>query len=194
MKKNIAVLISGSGSDMQSVIDACESGKINGQIVCVVANKDNIFGLERAEKHGIPHQVFKAIDYEGDMDLRDEAIAEYIASFNTELIILAGYLSILTPQFIASYRGRIINIHPSLIPKYCGTGMYGIRVHEAVVAAKEKFSGATVHYVDENADTGAIIAQEQVEVLENDTADTLQKRVLELEHDLLPRVVAKLCK
>lgn len=191
--KNIAVFISGSGSDMQSVIDACEKGQINGKVVCVIANKDNIFGLQRAQNHNIPSKVF-AISQYGDAEKRDSAIADYLLQFNIDLIVLAGYLSIVTSVLIDKYQGAIINIHPSLIPKFCGMGMYGMKVHNAVIEAKEKFSGATVHYVDEGADTGAIIEQAIVEVMPDDTPESLQVRVLEAEHKLLPSVVAKLCK
>lgn len=190
--KNIAIFISGSGSDMQSVIDACESGKINGQVVCVIANKNGIFGLERAKKHNIPSAVFELNNYDSSQQ-RDLAILEYLQPKNIDLIVLAGYLSIVTPVLIEKYRTKIINIHPSLIPKYCGMGMYGMKVHNAVIQAKEKVSGATVHYVDEGADTGEIIAQETVQIFEDDTPESLQKRVLKLEHTLLPKVVAKLC-
>ncbi|MEG1535778.1 MAG: phosphoribosylglycinamide formyltransferase [Clostridia bacterium] len=190
--KNIAVFVSGSGSDMQSIIDNCESGNINGNVVCVVSNKSEIFALERAKKHNIPSKVFEQKTF-GDIIERDKAIVEYLAPYNIELIVLAGYLSIVTSVIINKYPNKIINIHPALIPKFCGKGMYGMRVHEAVIAAGEKESGATVHYVDEGADTGKIIAQEKVKILENDSAESLQKRVLELEHKLLPQVVAKLC-
>ncbi|MEG1395227.1 MAG: phosphoribosylglycinamide formyltransferase [Clostridia bacterium] len=190
--KNIAVFVSGSGSDMQSIIDNCENGNINGNVVCVVSNKSGIFALERAKKHNIPSKVFEQKTF-GDIIERDNAIVEYLAPYNIELIVLAGYLSIVTSVIINKYPNKIVNIHPALIPKFCGKGMYGMRVHEAVIAAGEKESGATVHYVDEGADTGKIIAQEKVNILENDSAESLQKRVLELEHKLLPQVVAKLC-
>ncbi|MEG2561888.1 MAG: phosphoribosylglycinamide formyltransferase [Clostridia bacterium] len=190
--KNIAVFVSGSGSDMQSIIDNCENGNINGNVVCVVSNKSGIFALERAKKHNIPSKVFEQKTF-GDIIERDNAIVEYLAPYNIELIVLAGYLSIVTSVIINKYPNKIVNIHPALIPKFCGKGMYGMRVHEAVIAAGEKESGATVHYVDEGADTGKIIAQEKVKILENDSAESLQKRVLELEHKLLPQVVAKLC-
>lgn len=192
MKKNIAVFISGGGTDMQSIIDATESGYINGQVVCVVANKDGIYGLERAKKHNIDNVVFSGKDYES-LSQRDQAILEYLKPYNIDLIVLAGYLSIVTPVLVNEYRGRMINIHPALIPSYCGMGMYGMNVHRAVIAGKEKYSGATVHYVDEGADTGKIIAQEKVEVKEDDTPESLQERVLELEHVLLPKVVKQLC-
>ena len=192
MKKNIAVFISGGGTDMQSIIDATESGYINGKVVCVVANKEGIYGLERAKKHGIDSAVFLAKNYNSTLD-RDKAILEYLKPYKIDLIVLAGYLSIVTPVLIDEYKNRMINIHPALIPNYCGMGMYGMNVHRAVIAGKEKFSGATIHYVDEGADTGKIIAQEKVEVKEDDTPETLQARVLELEHILLTKVVKQLC-
>lgn len=190
--KNIAVFISGGGTDMQSIIDACESHYINGKVCCVISNKEGIYGLERAKKHNITSKVFSKKDYES-LKERDLAILNYLKPMNIDLIVLAGYLSIVTDVIIDEYRNRIINIHPALIPKYCGMGMYGMKVHEAVIANKEKISGATVHYVDEGADTGKIIAQETVEVLDDDTPESLQERVLKLEHILLPRVVKELC-
>lgn len=190
--KNIAVFVSGSGSDMQSIIDAVENGKINGKILAVIANKEGIYALERAKKHNIPSKVFKVKDYASIED-RDTAILNYLRPLNIDLIVLAGYLSIVTPILVDAYNKKIINIHPSLIPLHCGKGMYGLRVHEAVLAAKDKVSGATVHYVDYGADTGEIIKNVKVDVLEYDTPESLQKRVLEKEHILLPEVVAMLC-
>lgn len=190
--KNIAVFVSGSGSDMQSIIDAVENGKINGKILAVIANKEGIFALERAKKHNIPSKVFKVKDYES-IEERDTAILNYLKPLNIDLIVLAGYLSIVTPILVDAYNKKIINIHPSLIPLHCGKGMYGLKVHEAVLKAKDKVSGATVHYVDYGADTGEIIKNVKVDVLEDDTPESLQKRVLEKEHILLPEVVAMLC-
>lgn len=190
--KNIAVFVSGSGSDMQSIIDAVEKGKINGKILAVIANKDGIFALERAKKHNIPSKVFKVKDYES-IEERDTAILNYLKPLNIDLIVLAGYLSIVTPVLVDAYSKKIINIHPSLIPLHCGKGMYGLKVHESVLKAKDKVSGATVHYVDYGADTGEIIKNVKVDVLEDDTPESLQKRVLEKEHILLPEVVAMLC-
>lgn len=190
--KNIAVFVSGSGSDMQSIIDAVENGKINGKIVAVIANKEGIFALERAEKHNIPSMVFKVKDY-GSIEERDKAILNYLKPLNVDLIVLAGYLSIVTPILVDAYNKKIINIHPSLIPLHCGKGMYGLKVHQSVLASKDKVSGATVHYVDYGADTGEIIKNIKVDVLDDDTPESLQKRVLEKEHILLPEVVAMLC-
>lgn len=190
--KNIAVFVSGSGSDMQSIIDAVENGKINGKIVAVIANKEGIYALERAEKHNIPSMVFKVKDY-GSIEERDKAILNYLKPLNVDLIVLAGYLSIVTPILVDAYNKKIINIHPSLIPLHCGKGMYGLKVHQSVLASKDKVSGATVHYVDYGADTGEIIKNIKVDVLDDDTPESLQKRVLEKEHILLPEVVAMLC-
>ena len=191
--KNIAVFVSGGGTDMQSVIDAVKDGKINGKVTLVVSNKNGVYALERAKKENIESKVFTVKEY-GSIEKRDEAILEKLLEKNIYLVVLAGYLSIVSPVIIDKYRDRIINIHPSLIPKYCGMGFYGLRVHEAVINGKETESGCTVHYVDEGADTGKIIKQVKVPVLENDTPETLQERVLEQEHILLPEIVAKLCK
>lgn len=192
--KKIAVFISGSGSDMQSVIDGCESGYIDGKVVCVVASKEGIYGLERAEKHGIDSAVFALKDYDRDCVKRDEAIINYIAANDVDLVVLAGYLGIVSEKLVSAYRGRMINIHPSLIPAHCGKGMYGLKVHASVLASGDKVSGATVHYVDEGTDTGDIIVQQRVKVEEGDTPETLQARVLETEHQLLPYAVRFLCR
>ena len=127
------------------------------------------------------------------MAQRDSAIVEYLKGYDVDLIVLAGYLAIITPVLVDAYEGRIINIHPSLIPKHCGKGMYGLNVHRSVIASGDKESGCTVHFVDYGADTGEIIAQDKVEVKEDDTPESLQARVLEREHILLPQIVAKLC-
>ena len=191
--KNIAVFASGSGSDMQSVIDACESGQINGKVVAVIASRPGIFALERAEKHNIPSKVFSVKEY-GSPEAKDGAIVEYLRPMGIDLIVLAGYLSIVSKPLLDVYEGRIINIHPSLIPRHCGKGMYGLHVHESVLASGDKVSGCTVHFVDSGTDTGKIIRQVTVPVEEGDTPETLQARVLVQEHKLLPQVVADLCK
>lgn len=191
--KNIAVFASGSGSDMQSVIDACESGQINGKVVAVIASRPGIFALERAAKHNIPSKVFSVKEY-GSPEAKDGAIVEYLKPMGIDLIVLAGYLSIVSKPLLDVYEGRIINIHPSLIPRHCGKGMYGLHVHESVLASGDKFSGCTVHFVDSGTDTGKIIRQVTVPVEDGDTPETLQARVLVQEHKLLPQVVAELCK
>ncbi len=190
--KNIAIFVSGGGTDMQSVIDGVKNGQINGKVKLIVANKDNIFALTRAKNEGIPSKVYKIKDYES-IEKRDEAILNDLISMDIDLVVLAGYLSIVTPVIVDKFRDRIINIHPSLIPKFCGKGFYGLKVHEAVVNAKETESGCTVHYVDEGADTGKIIEQVKVPVYPTDTAEILQERILKEEHILLPKIVAKLC-
>ena len=181
--KNIAVLLSGGGTNLQSIIDAIEAGKINGRIKLVISNKKDAYGLKRAEKHNI----------KASFDNDESSIIERLLSEEIELVVLAGFLKILSPKFTKTFENKIINIHPSLIPSFCGVGYYGLNVHKAAVDYGVKVSGATVHFVDENADTGPIIAQEVVEVLADDTAETLQRRVLEVEHSILPMVVEKYC-
>ncbi len=192
MKKKIAIFASGGGSDMQSVVDACERGEIEGEVVALVTNKDGIGAIGRADRHGIRHAVFALKDY-GDAEARDRAIADYLEGYRIDLIVLAGYLAIVTPVLVDRYEGRMINIHPSLIPRHCGVGMYGLNVHKSVIASGDVESGCTVHFVDRGADTGKIIEQRRVPVIDGDTPETLQARVLKEEHRLLPQVVARLC-
>lgn len=181
--KNIAVLVSGGGSNLQSIIDAVEAGRINGQIKLVISNKEGAYGLERAKNHNI-----RAV-FEKD----EQAIIDIMKESQIDLVVLAGFLKILSPNFTKAFENRIINIHPSLIPSFCGKGYYGLRVHEAAVEYGVKVSGATVHFVDENADTGPIIRQETVEVLPEDSPQDLQQRVLKIEHRILSQVVADYC-
>ena len=189
MKKRLAVFVSGGGTDLQSVIDAIDSGFIDSaEIALVVSNKADAYALERARLHNIPSKVFAKADF-SDKDELFFCLANFLEEKNIDLIVLAGYLMIIPAQFIKRFENRIINIHPSLIPKFCGDGFYGMRVHEAVIASGETESGATVHFVDEGTDTGNIILQEKVPVLKNDTPESLQSRVLELEHSLLPKAV-----
>ena len=173
---NISVLVSGGGTNLQALIDKVESGELAGaEIVQVISSREGVFALERAAKAGIKGKVIK--DTEG--------LLEALAEENTDLVVLAGYMKVLEPPVIDAYRGRIINIHPSLIPKYCGKGFYGKRVHQAVLDGGETVSGATVHFVDEGVDTGEIILQREVPVEPGDTADTLAARVLKTEHVIL---------
>nr|WP_314514658.1 phosphoribosylglycinamide formyltransferase [uncultured Peptostreptococcus sp.] len=181
--KNIAVLVSGGGTNLQSIIDAVEAGKIKGQIKLVISNKEGAYGLERAKNHNI-----RAV-FEKD----EQAIIDIMKESQIDLVVLAGFLKILSPNFTKAFENRIINIHPSLIPSFCGKGYYGLRVHEAAVEYGVKVSGATVHFVDENADTGPIIRQETVEVLPEDSPQDLQQRVLKIEHRILSQVVADYC-
>lgn len=181
--KNIAVLVSGGGTNLQSIIDAVEAGKINGQIKLVISNKKGAYGLERAKKHNI-----RAV-FEKD----EQAIIDIMKENKIDLVVLAGFLKILSPNFTKAFENRIINIHPSLIPSFCGKGYYGLKVHEAAIEYGVKVSGATVHFVDENADTGPIIRQDTVEVFAGDSPQDLQQRVLKIEHKILSQVVADYC-
>jgi phosphoribosylglycinamide formyltransferase-1 len=188
-KLRISVLVSGGGTDLQSIIDAIEDGSLeNVEIVQVISSKADAYALERAAKHGLKGVAITKADYP-DIDERMDAIIEQLEEEDTELVVMAGYLSILNKKVVEKYKGRIINIHPSLLPLHGGKDCYGIKVHEQVIAAGEKESGATVHFVDEGIDTGEIILQRKVAVEEGDTAETLQKRVLELEHEILPEAI-----
>nr|WP_312578669.1 phosphoribosylglycinamide formyltransferase [Sedimentibacter sp.] len=188
----IGVLISGSGTNLQSIIDSINSHEINGKIEVVISNKETAYGLERARQHGIDAVFVRSKEF-ANPEQYDEAIIQELKSRDVELVILAGYLKILTPKFIEEYNNKIINIHPSLIPSFCGKGYYGIKVHEAAINYGVKISGATVHFVDENADTGPIILQESVNVEYSDSAETLQKKILKIEHKILPQAVKYYC-
>ncbi len=190
MLKRIAVLISGGGSNLQSLIDNIHRADCPQTIVCVLADRP-AYGLERAKAAGIPaHLIERKVLSAGEFQRRIEKALEEAGA---EVIVLAGYLSILPPELVERYRNRIDNIHPSLIPSFCGMGYYGHKVHEGVLAYGCKVSGATVHLVDEGADTGPILLQKTVPVLDDDTADALAARVLEVEHQLLPAGVRLLC-
>ena len=180
---NIGVLISGGGTNLQAIIDETKSGGINGTVKLVISNKEDAYGLERARLSEI-----KAV-YETDED----KIIELLKENNIDLIVLAGYLKIITPKFVDEFRNKIINIHPSLIPSFCGKGYYGEKVHQGVIDYGAKVTGATVHFVDEGADTGAIIMQETVNVEQDDDAKSLAKRVLEVEHRILKESIRLFC-
>ncbi|WP_156415105.1 phosphoribosylglycinamide formyltransferase [Christensenella hongkongensis] len=184
-----AVMASGGGTDFQSLIDAAQSGQINAEICCLVAGKPDIYAIERAKTAGIPVEVVQKKSF-GTVEAFDEAILAALKAHAADFVVLAGYLSIIGKKTISAYRNKIINIHPSLIPSFCGMGMYGGKVHEAVIEYGAKFSGATVHFVDEEADTGPIIMQQVVPVMEDDTPEKLAARVLETEHRILPEAVA----
>ena len=190
-KIRIAVFLSGSGSNMQSIIDKCAEGYIPGEVVLVISNKEDAYGLVRAEKAGIDRYVFIRNNFP-DSDSAGRHLLEILRDYQVDLIALAGYLRKLPPVAIRAYRHRIVNIHPALLPKYGGKGMYGIRVHEAVLEAGETESGASIHYADEVYDHGEVIEQEKVPVYPEDTPDMLAARVLEVEHQLYPRVIRKL--
>lgn len=185
--KKIAVFASGSGSDFQSVIDANEREQFC-EISLLVASKEGIYAIERAKQHGIDHIVRSKKDFPSSEAMFEDIIAE-LKKRGVDYIVLAGYLSMITPNFVRAFSDRIINIHPSLIPSFCGKGNYGLNVHRAVLEYGVKISGLTVHFVDEQYDSGAIILQRAVEVKDDDTPETLQARILEEEHRALPEAV-----
>lgn len=192
-KINITVLVSGGGTNLQSIIDHIQNGYLDkARIVQVISSNRNAYALERAAKAGIPGVCVDKEQWPDEKE-RFEMIMQKLRETDTDLIVLAGYMSILDPELIEAYRNRIINIHPSLIPKYCGKGFYGKLVHRAVLEGGEMESGATVHFVDEGVDTGTIILQEKVPVEPGDTEDTLAARVLTVEHRLLPEAVKLFC-
>ena len=180
---NIAVCVSGGGTDLQSIIDACEAGKINGQIRLVISNRKKAYGLERARLHGIQAEWIKD----------EDEILKRFEEEKIDVVVLAGYLAIVGDKLLAQYKSRIINIHPSLIPSFCGPGFYGMHVHEAVFKRGVKVSGATVHFVTGEVDGGPIILQRAVDISDLETPEDIQARVLEIEHEILPEAVALYC-
>lgn len=187
----ISVLVSGGGTNLQAIIDSINAGKIkNGEVACIISGNPGAYALERGRRSGIKTFVISKHEYP-TMWERTDAIIKTLQEEKTDLVVLAGYMSVLEPKLVQAYKGRIINIHPSLIPAYCGKGFFGHHVHEAVIAAGEKESGATVHFVDEGVDTGPIIIQERVPVFESDTAQDLAQRVLEVEHKILTEAINK---
>lgn len=186
----LVVLVSGGGTNLQAVLDACADGRIPARVVGVIASKQGIYALERAKKSGVPTAVICPKDY-ADTNAHDLAVIEAIERFGGQAVVLAGYMSILGTALVARY--PIINIHPALIPSFCGKGYYGSRVHKAVLDYGAKLSGATTHFVDEGTDTGPIIMQKSVPVMDDDTPETLAARVLEAEHEILVGSVALLC-
>ena len=187
---NVVVLVSGGGTNLQAIIDAVEKGTItNTKIAGVISNNKNAYALERAKKHGIENCCISPKDY-ADRATFNQKFLEKMDELNPDLIVLAGFLVVIPPEMIEKYRNRIINIHPSLIPSFCGTGYYGLKVHEAALARGVKVVGATVHFVDEGTDTGPIILQKAVEVEEGDTPEVLQRRVMEqAEWKILPKAI-----
>ena len=186
----VAVLVSGGGTNLQAIIDAVENGTItNTQIVGVISNNKNAFALERAGRHGIPAQCISPKDFE-TRDEFNRVFLDKVNELKADLIVLAGFLVVIPEMMIREYRNRIINIHPSLIPSFCGTGFYGLKVHEAALKRGVKVVGATVHFVDEGTDTGPIILQKAVSVEEGDTPEILQRRVMEqAEWKILPQAI-----
>lgn len=186
----ICVCVSGGGTNLQAIMDAIDTGKItNARIVRVISNNKGAFALERAKGRGIDAIAISPKDYD-DRERFNEAFLNCVDDAAPDLIVLAGFLVVLPPMMIRKYEGRIINIHPALIPSFCGKGFYGLKVHEAVLARGVKITGATVHFVDEGTDTGPIILQKAVEVLPGDTPKALQQRVMEqAEWVILPQAI-----
>ena len=186
----IAVMVSGGGTNLQAIIDAIDSGKItNTEISVVISNNKNAYALERAKNHNIEALCVSPKDYATREEF-NEALLKKVQSFDVDLVVLAGFLVAIPDAMVDAYENRIINIHPSLIPSFCGVGYYGLKVHEAALERGVKITGATVHFVDKGTDTGPIIAQQPVEVLENDTPKELQQRVMEqAEWIILPRAI-----
>lgn len=188
--QKIAVCVSGGGTNLQAIMDAVADGTVrNTEIAVVISNKKNAYALERAEKAGIPSVCIGPKDFP-DRSAFGEAMVAALQNYEVDLVVLAGYLVIIPEEMIAAYRNRIINIHPSLIPSHCGMGYYGLKVHESVLASGNKVTGATVHFVDEEADHGPILLQKAVDVYEGDTPEILQKRVMEqAEWKILPHAI-----
>ena len=189
---NIAVFISGGGTNLQAIIDAVKENKINGKIKLVFSNRKNAYGLIRAQNESIDTFYLNRKKFFSNEEY-DERILEELEINNIDLIVLAGYLNILSSKLVSKYSNRIINIHPSLIPSFCGDGFCGENVHKAVIKSGVKFTGATTHFVDENVDTGAIILQDVVPVFINDDFETVAKRVLKIEHEILVKTVKAFC-
>jgi len=191
---NIAVMVSGGGTNLQALLDAQKADNLGpGRIVCVIASKENVGALGRAEAASVPGEVCRRTAFSSEEEY-ENALFAILEKYNVDLIVLAGFLSILSKRVTEKYANRIINIHPALIPSFCGKGYYGLRVHEAALAAGVKVTGATVHFVNEIPDGGAIIAQKAVYIQADDTPETLQRRVMEqAEWILLPQVVRQFC-
>lgn len=186
----VAVLVSGGGTNLQAILDAIDNGTItNAKVEVVISNNKNAYALERAKNHGIEALCISPKDY-GTRDAFNKAFLEKFDDCQPDLIVLAGFLVVIPKQMIEKYRNRIINIHPSLIPSFCGTGYYGLKVHEGVLSRGVKVTGATVHFVDEGTDTGPIILQKAVEVEQDDTPEILQRRVMEqAEWIIMPKAI-----
>ena len=191
----IAVLVSGGGTNLQAILDAIDNGTItNAKVEVVISNNKNAYALERAKKHGIENLCISPKDFVSREEFND-VFLEKLNSYNVDLVVLAGFLVVIPEKMIQAYRNRIINIHPSLIPSFCGTGYYGLKVHEGVLARGVKVTGATVHFVDEGTDTGPIILQKAVEVEQGDTPEVLQRRVMEqAEWVIMPKAIDLIAK
>lgn len=194
MSKRIAVLVSGGGTNLQALIDAQGRGEIvNGQIAAVIASKPGVYALERAERAGIPGYVMARMNWP-DSRTYTIALRNKLKELDIDLVVLAGFMIILTEELVRAYSNAILNIHPALIPSFCGKGAYGLHVHEQALAYGVKVTGATVHFVTEEADAGPVVLQKAVEIQEGDTPEILQRRVMEqAEWKLLPRAVSLFC-
>ncbi len=181
------MLASGGGTNLQAIIDACESGEIDGDVVVVISNVPEAYALERARTHRIPAFAFPHKDVTREEHEKD--ISDCLAQHQVDLVALAGYLRMMTPLFINKYAGRIMNTHPALLPSFGGKDMHGLKVHQAVIDYGCKVSGCTIHFVTAEVDGGQIILQKSVPVQEDDTAETLQERILKEEHKLFPRAI-----
>ena len=192
--KNIVVLVSGGGTNLQALIDAQDRGEIkNGKISCVISSNPNAYALTRADNNNIPTEVIRRKDF-AEFDEYDNALTELLKSINADVVVLAGFMTILGSKVISAFENKIINIHPSLIPSFCGEGYYGLRVHEAALKKGVKVTGATAHFVNEVCDGGPIIIQKAVEIQNGDTPEVLQKRVMEqAEWKILPKAVSLFC-
>ena len=180
---NIGVLVSGGGTNLQAIIDGTKFGKIKGEVKVVISNKENAYALERARHNNI----------EAVYETNENEIIRVLKENNVNLVVLAGYLKIVSPKFVNEFRNKIINIHPSLIPSFCGEGYYGEKVHQGVIDYGVKVTGATVHFVDEGADTGPIIMQEVVMISQEDDAKSVARKVLEVEHRILNNSIKLFC-
>ncbi|MCI8722841.1 MAG: phosphoribosylglycinamide formyltransferase [Ruminococcus sp.] len=187
---NVVVMVSGGGTNLQAIIDAVDNGTItNTRLAGVISNNKNAYALERARIRGIPAQCVSPKDYE-DRAQFNRKLLEAVDAYEPDLVVLAGFLVVIPPEMTAKYKNRMINIHPSLIPSFCGTGYYGLKVHEAALERGVRVVGATVHFVDEGTDTGPILLQKAVEVKQGDTPKELQRRVMEqAEWKILPRAI-----
>jgi phosphoribosylglycinamide formyltransferase-1 len=190
LSKNIVVLVSGGGTNLQAIIDAISEKKItNAKIELVISSSENAYALERAKKADIQTKILSRKEFENSLDF-DRAIIETLKEYKADIVVLAGFMSILGKKVTDEFENKIINVHPSLIPSFCGEGFYGIKVHKAVINSGVKISGATVHFVNEIPDGGAIILQECVKVLDDDTPEVLQKRIMEnVEWKILPKAI-----
>jgi len=185
---NVGVLVSGNGTNLQSIIDKSETGELPARVVVVISNKPDAYALQRAKNHSIPSYVVRPRDFVDQVSYEQKMI-DILNTHKVELVVLAGFMKILSSHFVQAFRGRIINIHPSLIPSFCGKDFYGIKVHQAVIDYGVKVTGATVHFVDENVDAGPIIIQRTVEVKDSDTAETIALKVHQIEHEILSEAI-----